>query len=162
MKEYNLVTINARKFDDSIYRSWQCKLIEETDEFFVFFGKFESQINHKQLGIIRPDTASYEYYWKNEYYNVFQFYEPDGEFRNFYCNLNLPPIFANNILNYVDMDIDILIWKDFSVEILDMDEYETNIQKYGYPGEIQQKILQSLEDLLKKIKEKAFPFDINI
>lgn len=136
-------------------------MIEETDALYVFYGKFEKEVKHRQLGVIRRNTASYEYYWKSEFYNVFKFYEPNGEFRNFYCNLNMPPIFSDNVLDYVDLDIDVLVWKDFSTEILDLDEYEHNAKKYDYPSELQEKVAQSLENLLLKIRTKAFPFDPN-
>jgi uncharacterized protein len=156
------ITVNSRKYDKSIRRSWQCKLIEENSKYFVFLGEFETEVNHKQLGVIRPSTVSYEYYWKNEYFNVFSFYEPNGEFRNFYCNISMPPTFENGTLDYVDLDIDILVWQDFSIEILDIDEYETNKEKYSYPVSLQQKVSESIEILLSKIKNKEFPFDINL
>lgn len=152
------VTINARKFDGQIHRSWKCELLAETAEYFTFYGEFESEIKHPKLGIIRPKTASFEYYWKNRYYNVFKFIEPNGDFRNYYCNINLPPVFENNTLDYIDLDIDILVWKDFSVEILDMDEYKENITKYGYPAELQNRIKASAEKLLEKIELREFPF----
>lgn len=156
--ENNIVTINARKFDSKIHRSWKCKFLEENDDYYVFFGEFEAEVKHRQLGIIRPKTASYEYYWKNRFYNVFKFYEPDGEFRNFYCNVNLPPVFEDNVLNYVDLDIDILVWKDFSVEILDRDEYRENIKKFGYSAELQENVESAVQELLHKIHHTEFPF----
>jgi len=162
MKDNNIITINARKFDWTVHRTWQCEMIAENADYFIFLGKFAAEVRHRQLGIIRPGTVSYEYYWKSEYFNVFQFHEPGGEFRNFYCNLNMPPMFANNILDYVDLDIDVLVWKNFSIEILDLDEYEANIKKYTYPFELQQKVSESLSTLLEKIKTKTFPFDIKI
>lgn len=161
MTQNNIVTINSRKFDQSISRSWTCELVEETDHYYVFLGEFASEVKHKQLGIIKPATVSYEYYWKNECYNVFRFHEPNGEFRNFYCNLNLPPTFTNGILDYIDLDIDILVWKNFSIEILDVDEYEANKEKYSYPESLQQKVSEAIKKLLAKIKAKEFPFDVN-
>lgn len=158
----NIITINSRKYDQSIRRSWNCKFIQETADYLVFLGEFETEVNHKQLGVIRPATISCEYYWKNEYYNVFRFHEPDGEFRNFYCNVNMPPVMMNNTLDYVDLDVDILVWKDFSIEILDIDEYETNKEKFSYPAKLQQKVSESIETLLSKIKHREFPFDINL
>lgn len=162
MKRDDTITINSRKYDLSISRSWQCNFIEETDDYYVFLGKFESEVKHKQLGIIKSATISYEYYWKNEHYNVFQFHEPNGEFRNFYCNLNVPPTFANNVLDYVDLDIDLLVWKDFAIEILDIDEYEANVQKFSYPINLQEKVSQSIKNLSDKIKNRDFPFDIDV
>ena len=155
----SLVTINSRKFDGRIHRSWQAELLEETEEFYLFVGEFDSEVKHSKLGVIRRGTISHEYYWKNEWYNVFRFHEPEGGLRNFYCNINRPPQLAANVLDYIDLEIDILVWQDFSFEILDLDEYEENAQKFNFSDEIKYKIEESLNKLLEMIKEKTFPFD---
>lgn len=153
-----IVTINARKFDRSIHRSWKCALIEETDEFFVLYGEFEYEVNHPQLGHIKKGTQSYEYYWKEKWFNVFRFNEPTGEFRNFYCNINMPPELSGDVLDYVDLDIDILIRRDLSLEILDRNEFKDNALIYGYSQEIVEKVTQSTEELVRLFEGKDFPF----
>jgi protein associated with RNAse G/E len=155
----SLVTINSRKFDGRIHRSWRAKLLEETEEFFLFVGEFDSEVKHSKLGVIRRGTVSYEYYWKNEWYNVFRFHEPGGDLRNFYCNVNRPPQFENGVLDYIDLEIDILVWSDFSVEILDLDEYEESSRTFDFPDEVKYKVDESLNKLLEMIKERQFPFD---
>lgn len=159
MKE---ITINSRKFDGKIHRKWKAELVKETNLFFLFVGEFEFEIRHPHLGVIRPGTISYEYYWKNDWFNVFRFHEPDGTFRNYYCNINKPPILQDGMLNYIDLDIDVLIWKDFSFQILDLDEYKENVGKYSYPKKLQSKVKSTLANLLSLIEQKAFPFDTHL
>jgi protein associated with RNAse G/E len=125
----------------------------------TFVGEFEEEVKHKQLGLIRRGTISYEYYWLNRWYNIFRFHEPGGELRNFYCNVSMPPHFENNVLDYVDLDIDILLWTDFSFEVLDMEDFEDNSVKYQYPEELIKTAYQSLDTLKKMIDGREFPFD---
>jgi uncharacterized protein len=153
------VTINSRKFDGSIHRSWQAEILSETDELLTFVGEFERQINHLHLGVIRPKTLSYEFYWKNQWFNVFRFHEPEGDLRNYYCNINLPPVFDGSVLDYIDLDIDVLVWKDYSFEILDLDEFETHALKYNYSAELRRRVDASVKELLQRIESRAFPFD---
>jgi protein associated with RNAse G/E len=155
----SLITINSRKFDGVIHRSWKAELLEETDELYLLVGEFDEEVEHSKLGVIGRGTISYEYYWKNEWYNVFRFHEPGGELRNFYCNINRPPQLNGEVLDYVDLEIDILVWRDFSFEILDLDEYEETARKFNFPDEIKRKVEESLDKLLEMIKEKQFPFD---
>ncbi|MGI8544991.1 MAG: DUF402 domain-containing protein [Aridibacter sp.] len=155
------ITINSRKHDGRIHRTWKADLIEQQDSLLVFVGEFENEVKHNNLGVIRRGTVSYEYYWLNRWYNVFRFHEPDGDLRNFYCNINMPPTFENNILNYVDLDLDILVWKDFSYEILDEDEYKENAEMYGYENKILKNVEKNVTELLKMIKQRNFPFSIN-
>jgi uncharacterized protein len=153
------VTINSRKSDGLIHKSWKAELLSETDELLTFVGIFEKEITHPHLGVIRRGTVSYEFYWKNRWFNIFRFHEPEGELRNFYCNLNEPPRFENGVLDYVDLDIDVLIWKDFSLQILDLDEFEAHALKYGYSATLLENVEAGLKELLSMIEKKAFPFD---
>ena len=153
------IRIEAMKFDRSIHRSWDCSLINETDELWEFVGIFHTEIKHPLLGVIRPNTISYEFYWKNRWYNVFRFHQPEGELRNFYCNVNLPPILQEDVLTYVDLDIDVLVAPDFDYQILDLDEFEENAAKHQYPAEIVEKAQTSLRELIRLIEGRKFPFD---
>ncbi len=153
------VTINSRKFDGTIHRSWKADLIEETQELITFVGTFEKEIKHPHLGVIRRGTISYEYYWKSRWFNIFRFHEPDGDLRNFYCNVNQPPVFDGIELNYVDLDIDVLVWRDFTFLILDTEEFEINTATFKYPPEILTKVDESLKTILKMIVDKSFPFN---
>ncbi len=154
-----IVKINSRKFDGTIHRSWNAALTEQTDSLLVFVGEFEKEVAHQHLGVIRRETISHEFYWLDRGYNVFRFHEPEGSLRNFYCNLNLPPTFSDGVLGYVDLDIDVLVWNDFSIQILDTDEFEENAQRFGYSEELRATVAENLQELLSLIERRLFPFD---
>lgn len=151
--------INARKFDNRIHRSWSCRLIEKKGSLLTFIGEFEKQVIHKDLGVIRPKTISYEFYWMDRFYNIFRFHEPEGNLRNFYCNINLPPTFANGVLDYIDLDIDVIVWKNLEYKILDLDEFKDHSEKFSYPAEIIKIAERTLNQLLELIEKRSFPFD---
>lgn len=157
-----LITINSRKYDGKIHRTWQAELISQNNSLLTLVGKFNTEVSHPQLGVIRRGTVSYEYYWLDSWYNVFRFHEPEGDLRNFYCNVNLPPKFDNDFLDYIDMDIDILVWKDFSTLILDLDEFEENALLFNYPKDIIIESKANLAKLLDLINNREFPFDFYI
>lgn len=154
-----VVTVNSRKFDNSIRRSWKCRLVERLDPLLVFAGEFETDVNHADLGFIRRGTLSYEYYWLDRWYNVFRFHEPDGAFRNFYCNVNMPPEFKEGVLDYVDLDIDVLVRADFSYQVLDMEEFKANAVKFGYPAEVVLNAERALQEIIESIEKLEFPFN---
>lgn len=154
-----IVKVEALKYDGTVHRAWSCNLIDENEDLWELVGVFETEINHPLLGIIRPGTVSHEYYWKNRWFNVFRFHEPTGELRNFYCNVNQPPILKNNFLRYIDLDIDILVAPDLNFQIVDLDEFEENAAKFNYPAEIVAKSQNSLSELVEMIRGKRFPFD---
>ncbi len=156
----NPVTVNSRKIDNKIHRSWNARVIEQNKSSIILYGEFKEEIRHQHLGVIKPGTKSYEYYWFDRWYSIFRFHEPDGGLRNFYCNVNQPPVFEKNILDYVDLDIDVIVWKDKRRQILDIDEFESNAKKYSYSEQIVKKTLESLRELLELIDKQQFPFNI--
>ena len=159
MNIQNTVTINSRKYDGKIHRSWKAQLLKRQNSLLILVGEFEEDIKHEHLGVIRRGTISYEFYWINRWYNIFRFHHPDGSLRNFYCNVNLPPKFKNNVLDYIDLEIDLVVQKDFSYSILDLDEFEQNSIKFSYSQNLRQSAFSSLEKLISLVKIKSFPFD---
>lgn len=158
----NFVTVNSRKFDGTIHKTWTVNFIDRKNSLLTFVGEFEKEITHPHLGVIRRGTVSYEFYWLDAWFNVFRFQESDGSLRNFYCNINMPPQFADGVLDYVDLDIDILVWRDFSVEILDIEEFAENSEKFNYSAEIKIKVRENLKKLLELVEKREFPFNIEI
>ena len=154
-----IVTINSRKYDGKLHRSWTAELLSRTDGMLTFVGEFDKEVIHPFLGVIRRGTISYEFYWEKLWFNVFRFHEPEGDLRNFYCNINLPLMFENDVLEYIDLDIDVLVWKDFSFQILDLDEFEKNAEKFEYSSELRGKTDETLKELLSMLERKSFPFD---
>lgn len=154
------ITINARKYDGKIHRTWKADLIIQSKSLLVFIGEFEEEVKHSKLGVIRRGTVSKEFYWLNRWYNIFQFYEPNGDFRNFYCNINMPPTFENNVLDYVDLDLDILVWQDFNYEILDEVEFRENAQTFRYSNQLKSKIKKTTQNLISLIEKREFPFSM--
>lgn len=153
------IKICSLKFDRSIRRSWTGELVRQEGALLELVGEFEFEVDHPNLGIIRPGTVSYEYYWLDRWYNVFRFHEPDGSVRNYYCNINMPPTLEKNVLEYVDLDIDLLVWKDWSQEILDLDEFEQNAVRFGYDDSLIKQVHCSLDELKSLIDNREFPFD---
>jgi len=152
-----MITVNSRKYDGNIRRSWNCELIEQQDSLLVFVGEFLEQVEHQDLGCIEKGTTSYEYYWLDRWYNIFRFHEPSGTLRNFYCNINMPPTFSDGVLDYVDLDIDIVLWPDYRYVVLDRDDYERNADVFGYPGWVRDKVEETLNELLELIDHRQLP-----
>jgi protein associated with RNAse G/E len=134
-------------------------LLRQEGALLVLDAKFPDEVVHDLLGTIAAGTHSLEYYWLDRWYNVFRFAQPNGDLRNYYCNVNVPPTFDGEILSYVDLDLDILVAPDFSYRILDLEDFETNANKYQYPSELQTRARQAIDELVTMIKTRQFPFD---
>jgi protein associated with RNAse G/E len=150
--------VRAYKYDGLLHRTWNAELIRQESSLIVLDAKFSDEIIHELLGTIAIGTHSLEYYWLDRWYNVFRFAQPDGNLRNYYCNVNVPPTFDGQILSYVDLDLDILVEPDFSYRILDVEDFERNAESYGYSSEVQSNARRAVDELVTMIETRAFPF----
>ena len=154
------ITVISREYDLSIRRTWKAKLVKDESPLVELVGEFDRDVEHPNLGFVERGTLSHEYYWLDRWYNVFRFLTPTGELRNYYCNINLPPNFENGVLDYVDLDIDVLLWPDGRCEELDRKDFEQNAVKYGYSSELRRDVETTLKGLFRLIKDRSFPFEL--
>jgi protein associated with RNAse G/E len=152
------VTVRTYKYDGTEHRRWRAQISKQEGSLLVLDAKFEEEIRHPLLGTVAPETVSIEYYWLDRWYNVFRFIEPTGELRNFYCNINVPPVFRKDVLSYIDLDMDVLVAPDFSYSILDEDEFAANAARFNYPAEVLLKSRTALKELIALIEGRGFPF----
>lgn len=155
----DLIVVNSRKFDGRVSKSWQAELIDRRTDLLICRGVFDRDIDHRKLGFISRGTISYEFYWLEKWFNVFRFHEPDGALRSYYCNIAMPPIFENEMLEYVDLDIDVIADPYLKHEVLDLDEFDEHMVKFAYPPDIVRKAKESVNELIALIETRGFPFD---
>lgn len=153
------ITVRACKYDGREHRRWTAQILKQDGALLVLDAYFPEEISHDLLGTIAAGTHSLEYYWLDRWYNVFRFAEPSGVLRNYYCNVNVPPSLDGETLSYIDLDLDILVAPDFSYQILDRDDFENNAKLYNYPVEVRKNAIQALDDLVRMIEAREFPFN---
>ena len=151
------ITINARKYDGSLRRQWTAGIVSQTEELTIAVGRFEFDVEHSDLGLIKQGTVSFEHFWRDRWYNIFRFHEPDGSLRNYYCNVAMPFTLEGETLEFVDLDIDVVAWPDGRVEVLDRDDFEVNSVKFGYPEDVIAAAEQSLAELLTLVELGQLP-----
>jgi protein associated with RNAse G/E len=153
------IEVRVYKYDGLLHRTWPAELLRQEGSLIVLDAKFADEVTHDLLGTIASGTLSLEYYWLDRWYNVFRFVEPDATLRNYYCNVNVPPTFDGETLSYVDLDLDILVEPDLSYRILDVEDFERNAEDYGYSVEVQANARRAVDELVRMIETRAFPFN---
>jgi protein associated with RNAse G/E len=161
MTEFELeLTVNAYDLGGNLKKSWKCRKLDSEGSTLILLGEFAEDVQHNELGLIRASTLSYEYFFPDRWYNIFRFEEPAGVLRNWYCNITMPPEISDHTIDYVDLDIDVLIWPDHSLKILDVEEYEENARKHDLSEDAREQVSLALTDVLAAFRDNRFPFNI--
>lgn len=154
------ITVNARDLGGNLKKSWKCRKLNSEGSTLVLLGQFSDDIRHGELGLIHAGTLSYEYFFPNCWYNIFRFEHPFGGLRNWYCNITKPPLISKDSVEYVDLEIDVLIWPDRSFKILDVDEYEQSASEHQLSEADREQASFALTEVLALFRDGRFPFDI--
>jgi protein associated with RNAse G/E len=152
------ISVRVLKYDGSSYRRWSGKVSRRAKSLIELEAAFSMDAYHPLLGQIARGTRLIEYYWLDRWYNVLRFLNDDASTRHFYCNITTPPQLADGVLTYIDLDIDILALPDLSYQVLDLDEFEVNAERYGYLTEVRIKAHEAVEELISLIEARDFPF----
>jgi protein associated with RNAse G/E len=57
--------------------------------------------------------------------------------------------------------VDVLVEPDYSYAVLDEDEFDLHAKLYGYPQTYRENVRQALDELIRLIDSRQFPFSIN-
>ncbi|HTH50607.1 MAG TPA: DUF402 domain-containing protein [Pyrinomonadaceae bacterium] len=155
----DVVTVRAHKYDGNVRRHWTGALASVSGSLITVLATFSETVEHDDLGTIPAGTVSFEHFWTDRWYNVFQFRDPDGTERAIYANIAMPAMLSGDTIDYVDLDIDVIRWPDGRVVVLDRDDFEKNSVKYGYPDEVKGAVEVALVELLGLIEKREFPFN---
>ncbi len=158
MERPDQLTVRVLKYDGTEYRRWSARLWRREGSLLVLDAEFEDDVQHDLLGAIESGTRTIEYYWFDRWYNIFRFMKDDNATRLYYCNINMPPSLKDNVLTYIDLDIDVLVQPDFSYQVLDLDEFESNAERYGYSEEVKSQAQAAVDELVSMIVTRQFPF----
>ena len=72
-----------------------------------------------------------EIYFNDRWYNIYEIHDKaDGRIKGWYCNITLPAEFGQDSISYVDLALDLLVYPDGQMLVLDEDEFaELNLDK---------------------------------
>ena len=77
---------------------------------------------------------------------------------NFYCNIASPSLVDNDVIKYIDYDLDVKLLPDGTILQLDSKEYEYHRKKYAYSNRLDFVVKHVNERVKKMMKNGEFPF----
>jgi protein associated with RNAse G/E len=76
-----------------------------------------------------------------------------------YVDICTPSRREEDRITHIDLDLDVIRFRDGRVEIDDRDEFEAHLVEYGYPAEIVDGANAAAEEVFDLVSRKASPFD---
>ncbi len=120
-------------------------------------------ISAGRAGMFRTGDIACEFFWAGRWWNVIAGYDPaNGDLRGYYCNISLPPRWSADgdtpRVIYTDLELDLLVFPDGTIELQDEDEFAHHAETYPYPATTVVRAWAALDDLRARIARRAHPF----
>ena len=150
------ILIHGYKHNGKIHRCWSKGLVlQETDDHYIVINN-RTLVTESDGRMWHTREPAIWYMPKHKWYNVICMIRKTGVY--YYSNIASPTLYDGEALKYIDYDLDVKVFPDFTYKILDEDEYRKHKSEMDYPEEIQSIIYQQLDILIDMIENRRGPF----
>lgn len=147
----------TRKFDGTPH--WEHRLRDFEQVGSMFTGRIEcGDTCGSPAGplVVPSDTTVWA--WTDRWYTVAHNVPPWHRGEAYYVNIGTPVEWDGADLRTVDLDLDVAIYADGSLRVLDEDEFAAGRALYGYPADVVAAAEAAVVEVLALIGRREFPF----
>ncbi|MGZ9413588.1 DUF402 domain-containing protein [Mycoplasma sp. 480] len=158
MQYKNFVNIQAYKYNGKLYRQWSGgKILQETENHVVLYMNNKTKVMEKnfQKWSIREDTLWF--FHKKHFFNALvtivnkKFY--------IYINLASPFFVEEHTVKFIDFDLDIKVYPNKDLNIIDKIEFLSNAKKMKYSQKTIDVVFEELKFLINLYYKETYIFN---
>jgi len=153
------IHVVSTKYDGSAHWEFDSFFIAERGPLLIT-ANFAGQVYQTWKG---PHTEPFDirnHFWTDRWYNVMRCDRPRaGGLEYWYCNVTTPALYDGETVRYVDLDLDVRVFADGTLDVLDEDEFLENSRRMGYPPDMIEQARQAVDALLALARDGQFPFE---
>jgi len=159
----NTITIRALKYDGRPHVEWKAELLLESAQSVVALTHPRTVFIHHTKNLrVQIEHYSLAVFEAGQWYNAMLDFHPDGLPREVYCNVALPVELpmkrGQGALEWVDLDLDVVMEAGEAPCVVDEDEFEANGAAYGYSSEVIAAAREAAASLMTRAEQGSEPF----
>lgn len=159
MKEINVgdvLRIHCYKHDGKIdCASSEATVIYIDDEMLVC-GNNKTILTESDGRSHRTKEPAILIFYKNNWFNIIGQLKKRGLF--YYCNIATPYLIDEDVIKYIDYDLDLRVFPDGGFKVLDRNEYKYNKERMNYSEDLEKVIQSELSKLIEMKRNNTGPF----
>ena len=159
LKLGEIVQIHSYKHDKTVHRIWNKVKILYSDNKMLVAGNNRTKVIENNGRIWYTREPAICFFFKDYWFNVIAMLKKTGIY--FYCNLSSPYLYDGEAIKYIDYDLDVKVYPNGNMQVLDELEYEYHKKLMKYDDKIDFILRETLKELKTMIKNKEKPFDNN-
>ena len=156
LKVGDVLTIHCYKHDGRLHRTWDEATILDIKDDLLVCGNNKTVVNESDGRIHKTNEPAILFFYKKRWFNIIGQLKSQGLF--YYCNIATPYLIEDNIIKYIDYDLDLRVFPDGAFRVLDRNEYKYHSKLMNYPKELDVILKKELTELINMKKTKTPPF----
>lgn len=152
------IHIQSFKHNGDTHRLWDRGLVLEDNNDYVVVATKRAKVIENNGRTWFTKEPAVTIFSKKHWFNVICMLKKTKGI-TYYCNIASPCIVENSTIKYVDYDLDIKLFPNGIIKILDEKEYSLHKEKYQYSGDLDKVLYKQLDYVRLLMEDKKFPFD---
>lgn len=157
-KKKERILIHCYKHDGQLHKTWKDAIILEKNKDVLILGNYNALVTKVDGRTWHTKEPAIMFFYPNKWFNIIAQLKKKGIF--YYCNIASPYIIEDNIVKYIDYDLDLRVYPDGGFRVLDRNEYNYHKKKMHYSKEIDMIIKYSLTELIGLKRKEEGPFNL--
>ena len=133
------------------------KTLKEVAEDYLVCANNKVKITESDGKTHRTKETAILFFYKNEWFNILAQLKKFGLF--YYCNIATPYIIDDNVIKYIDYDLDLRVFPNGSFKVLDRNEYKYHKKQMHYSNRLDFILKYELGSLIERVRIKKDPFN---
>ncbi len=152
--------IHCYKHNGKLHQVCDEAIVLDVDENKIIVANNRAKLTEADGRSYHAKEPAILIFYKKRWFNVIGQLKEYGLF--YYCNIATPYIIDNNIIKYIDYDLDLRVFPDGGFKVLDYNEYNYHRKLMNYSNEIQLIIKNELSNLIMMKRRNEGPFTPNL
>ena len=150
------IEIQGYKHDGRMHRIWDSVyVVKETSDFIVVASTKTKVVEH-DFRIWYTKEPAIMIFFKERWFNIIAMFKKIGI--TYYVNLASPYIIDKGKIKYIDYDLDLKLYPNNDIRVIDVKEYGYHRKKYNYSEDIDMILRYNLKKIPTLMKSGKFPF----
>lgn len=153
------IAVRALKYDRRPHLTWRSGLVYNSPTGLVCLAPPGTVCTHHGKGIqFQIDHYGLSVFPRGAWFNAMLDFDAEGRPLQIYCNVALPYVADAQGIEWVDLDLDVVMAPGMAAALVDEDEFTANARAYRYPDCIIERARATASALLDLAGRRAFPF----
>ncbi len=151
------VQIHSFKHNGHIHRCWERNYVLEDNENFLIVASKRTRVIEDDGRRWYTHEPAVTILSKKDWFNAIGMLKEEGIC--YYCNIASPSIVSDGKIKYIDYDLDLKLYPDGNIKVLDEKEYARHKEQYNYDDRLDKVLNSEVKKIYYLMEKHLFPFD---